>query len=434
MERIFDKGEWITSTVSRLTHDEHIRQLFQNILVRTIGEAADSLNFPYDRYSAPDGIGRPEKAQTVGQWLCMETRLNKTELDRREIKTLLHQGSLDEIWTHADARLRETGFTSKLPRLDGDEETVLEFQDGYSLVEIRRPEAVRNEYAASGINGGVGDGIQNLVLRDRDNASVAMLVIEDGVVLSMRGPSRQLVPFHVTEAYLLDLITERGYRLSEPTALHCAVQISDGRVFDVRDIPDGSHINGSLWLREEGRLISRLPDDLTVNGDFGIFDATYLRSTPRGMTVTGNAGFVNCLGLKTISQGLRVGGYTHLETCDNITTIELDVDFGSSVSLSSEIKTLNAEPFKAERVVVGNYEVDNIPRNMAGQVTVKADFISNAVGRRIRKEIAKLPGLAASILVDELKFRIRRGVRAVTKATSDKGGDNRDEPPRTPKL
>lgn len=427
MESIYRKGEWIASTVERLTHDEHLRKTFFDIIERTVGDAANQLNFPYDRYYAPDGVGRPEKLQVVGQWLCAESRLDPGTLQQPDVQRLIREGSLDEIWTYANVRLLDTGFSTRLPKVDGDERVVLEFEDGFKIVEIIRPEAVRNEYHQSGISGGVGNGVTNLVLRDRDNASMAALVVSDGAI-HMRGPDDHMVPFHITETYLLDLIKEREYKLSEPTAIHFAVQISDGRIFDVRDIPDGSRIDGSLWLHKEtGRLISRLPDDLTVDGDFGIFNATYLRKSPRNLKVNGNAGFVECSGLTTISEGFKATGYTHLETCDNLAVIEDHVEF-DGVHFSGEVKALDAKPFKARRISLANYEVDNVPRNKDGLVTIPTDFVAKAVARQTRKEIAQLPGLAASVLVDELKQRIRKGVRSAKQALIG------DKPPAGPKV
>lgn len=417
MERIYRKGEWTTNTVERLTHDEKLRDVFLGIIERTVGEAANDINFPYDRYSAPDRIGRPEKLHVVGQWLCAESRLDAVTLDLPDVQKLIHNGSLDELYAHANARVHETGFSTRLPKIDGDERLVLSFEDGFKIVEITRPEAVRNEFCQSGINGGVGDNVSNLVLRDRDNASVAALVVV-GDAIDMVGPDKKLIPFHITEAYLLDLIKQREYKLQEPTSIHYAVQISDGRIVDVRDIPDGSVINGSFWMHKDtGRVISRLPDDLTVNGSFGIFNATYLRSTPRNLTVNGDAGFVNCPGLTTIRTGLKVSGYTHLETCDNLAIIEAGVEF-NGVQFSGEVKDLDAKPFKAKRVVVDNYEVNGIPRNEDGLVMIPRNFAALAVAEQKRKEIAQLPGLVASVIVDELKNRVRKGVRSIKKSLS----------------
>jgi hypothetical protein len=429
MERIYRKGEWIASTVEKLTREPIIREIFFRIIERTVGEDANDLNFPFDRYSAPDGVGRPEKIDTIGQWLCAETRMDAEVLKLPAIHKLIHEGSLDELWNHANVRLLNTGYSSRLPKIEGDEEVILEFEDGHKIVGITRPEAVRNEYCESGISGGVGDGVSNIILRDRDNASVAALIVI-GDTIHMRAPGKRRVPFHVTEAYLLDLIIKRDYKLAEPTTIHEAVQISDGRIFDVRDIPDGSRINGGFWLREDGKLISTLPDNLTIDGDFGIFDAVYLRKSPKNLVVNGNAGFVNCTGLATISEGFKASGYTHLETCHNLSLIEDGVEF-SQVCFSDELKALDARPFKADKVFVDHHEVGNLSRDRQGLVVVQPDFAKAAVARQTRKEIAQLPGLAATVLVDELKSRIRKGVRSVKKALSE---NVQDEPPSGPKI
>jgi hypothetical protein len=66
--------------------------------------------------------------------------------------------------------------------------------------------------------------------------------------------------------------------------------------------------------------------------------------------------------------------------------------------------------------VVDNYEVKNVTRDENGLVTIPRNFVTAAVEARKRKEIAQLPGLVTRVVVDELKSRIRNGVRSVKKS------------------
>ncbi len=413
MERIYGPGEWIASQVKFLTDDDKVRDVFQAILTRTIGQAADEFLFPYDRYYAPDGVGRPEKVSVIGQWLCVEARTNSAIFDDPSFEELVAQSDLDGLWQHAQARLMETGFTELLPKSPSDEVEMLEYADGHKLVALLTHEAVRNEAHSSGMFGGAGEKCQTWVLRDDNHASVAMLVVVDDEVVSMAGFNGKRVPFHVTQAYFIDIIKSKGLRLADPVVLHGAVQTADGAIYDLRDIPDGSTVNGSLWINREGHLLSRLPSDLTVNGDFGIYDSAWLTETPRNLVVEGNCGFTKCPGLRVVKSGLRVKGYTYFNGCDQLKSVEDNVDFGLSVDIRLGYEALSSNRFRAQRVSFANevvsvsLEGDRLPRDDEGRVIVNGGIMKKALRRKFQSEIASIPAVLVGSVLSDLKRKLR---------------------------
>jgi len=432
METLRPPGAWLEETVAGLTHDESLREIFRAILERTIGAASDDINFPFDRYSAPDGIGRPEKAARIGHWLCLVDRTAPGLLHDPATASFLTEAGLDEIYLRATDETARSGFGRMLPPAEGDESTVAEYEDGCRIVALLRPEAVRNEFEKSRMPGTAAEGMTTWVLREPDGLSSAMLVIRGDSLVAMHGPRGSRVPYHVSKAYVLGALAESGISLEEPGVIHGGVQTADGRMHDLRELPAGSTVHGSLWIREEGRLISRLPAGLTVDGDFGLFDSPFITETPKGMKVSGDCGFVGCNALKKVSSGLSVGGWTYLEACPNLAEIGEGVDFGKGVMLPSGRSALAARPFRVGEIVIRgagvNVSIDagRLPRDGMGRVTIDGGYLRDAERLGAIAEIAGLPALAARVGYDALAARIRSRLRKLRPAT------RREDDSRTP--
>ncbi|MFC4236256.1 hypothetical protein ACFOY8_13650 [Thalassospira xianhensis] len=435
-------GEWIHATVNDLTFDEAIKTIYHAIIERTVGEAANQALFPYEWVLAPDGVGRPEKIQLIGHWLRVEARINRHSLAEPEMLKLLTSASLDDLWKHAQARLEATGFSDTLPIAPGDESEVIEFVDGFKLVWLNCPEAVQNEYANSNMPGVVGEGFGTLVLRDPDNASVAMLVLKGTEIVDMWGSKQMRVPFHTTETYLLDVIKEEGFTLARPSVLHGAVQTDDGTIYDVRDVPDGSTIDGAWDLSFEGELISRLPSDLTINGGMWVRNCVYLTETPRNLKVKDGMIFSSCPGLRKIGAGMQVGGWANFESCHQLRCIEENVDFGEALILSSEIAKIEASPFNAGELVIRGSGVavgvtgNKVPRDSEGRMTIDGAFIQRAIKRQRREELAQIPVLAARVAYDQAKKSMSNAIGPLRKAVSTRMAkpEKDNEAPPSPKM
>lgn len=429
---VYREGEWIETTVNALTFDEELRSIYRQILERTIGAAADDVTFVYESYYSPDGVGRPEKAAVVGRWLCLEARTDRSVLSEDGMARFLRSASLDELWSHAARRGDALGRDGLYPEMPGDEVAVADFSDGHRIVELKTPEAIANESQRSGIGQPRHpDRSETFVLRDGEGETVAMLVAT-GRVVGMLAPSGRRVPFHVSRAYLVDFIRTRGFALREPTEIHGAVQTADGEIYDLRDLPAGSTIDGNFWIRDEGHLLSRLPDDLTVNGDFGLYRSTFLRATPRNMRVSGDCGYASCPGLRVISEGTRVGGRMHLDTCGRIETIEPGTRFEGGVSLSAAIDAVHAPEGFADAVDIRGDGIrvtissDRFRSDEAGGVIIDRNLIAKAIGRQAAKDIARFVTLEIAYNVSSA---IRRGTRALKRSMTAR----HDPPPPAPK-
>lgn len=429
-------ADWVEDTMRYLTADDRVRSTFRKLIERTIGDAADGLLFEYEKYQAPDKIGRAEKARAIGHWLCVEARLDRSLLQNAVVEKLLIEGDLDAVWSHARTRLTETGYRDRVPSAQFDESVEVSYGNGYKLVRLRTPEAFINERAGSGMEGTFGNGYDHWVLRDNDDVSLAKLVAKDGVVWGVQGRHDRAVPYHLSEAYIIPFILENGMTLTNPSCIDGAVQTADGTIYDIRDLPDGCTIDGNVRLADVSNLLSRLPEDMTVNGSFIVSGATYLKETPRNMRVTGDVYFAECPALRTIRSGMRVGRYADFVRCPNLEKIEADVEF-SVLALSSDIVKLDAEPFVATSLsLAGISHLDkDTPRDRYGRVEIDGDFIQAAKKRAFRKEMASLPGLFASVAYNEMTSRIQKVFRGLTAPAKAKP-ENRDDdlPPRPPGM
>lgn len=435
MHKIYGGNQWIDEQVMCLTKDEVIKTVYRDFLERTVGEEAHRVAFVFDGYYAKDGIGRPEKVTTVGTWLCVERRINSDFINDASVFALLKGCELDDVWQYAKKRLAVLNYEGIIPPLASDEEVLGEFEDGYKIVGLNTPEALRNEYKKSGVLGYSAENYDNWVLRDKDGQSIAILTLQGKTIVQFKGPQRSAVPAHITATYLINEINERELKLNTPAVLDGYVQTADGRLHDIRDLPKGSVINGNFGLFESSGSISSLPEDLTVNGDLLIYYGPYFTKTPKNLTVTGKFGVADVVPLRVVGAGLKVGGDTFLGYTDNLQRIEKDVDFGKCLVLSAKAIQLKAEPFYAESIDVigGRVEQSNVPRDRDGRVVIGSDFLKASEKAELVHEIKQLPGLIASVLYSSAKSSIRNKVRSWTMKQVKKPETDIDEPP-APKM
>lgn len=437
MSKIYREGQWIDERVKCLSKDSTVLGAYRNILERTLGDAANELSFPFDSYSAKDGIGRPEKADIVGTWLCVERRVHSDFLDDPKTTALLEVGSLDEIWNHAKGRLNDLNFDDLIPPIAADEEVLVEFEDGCKIVGLNTPEAIRNESLRSDLSGATFPQYDNWVLRDQDGTSIALMILEGNKICRLNAPHRQTIPAHVISSYLIDEIVERELELEKPAVIPGWVQTSDGKIYSYLDLPDGSTINGSILIDKCSGEISRLPDNLTVKGHVTIVHAPFFTETPKNLVVEGGFGVGDNVPLKLIKSGFRVHKDTDLSYCKSPNLrIENDVDFGQDVCFSANLSKLDAAPFSADMVSVidGLIEQAAVPRNNSGQVVINERFLDAAKKAKIVSEIKKLPGALVSIGYHEVKSKVERKIRAWKKNRNKDNDLNNDEDPNLPKM
>lgn len=414
MQNIYKGNEWIEKQVMGLTKDEVVMTVYRDFLERTVGEESQDIKFVYDAYYTKDGIGRPDKIETIGTWLCVERRVNSDFVNDGVIDDLLKYGELDAVWKYAHERLASLNYDGIIPEQASDEEILVEFEDGYKIVGLNTPEALRNEHKKSGLVGYYSEDYDNWVLRNKDGKSVVIMTLQGQTIVKIKGPNRSAVPAAISAAYLINEICERDLKLDKPSVIDGYVQTSDGKLHDIRDLPKGSVIDGDFGLFESSGSISSLPEDLTVNGNLLVHYGPYFTETPRNLTVTGDLGISDVVPLRVVGSGLKVGRETFLGFTDNLQRIEKDVDFGKEVVLSSKAIQLKAEPFHAQSIDVigGRVEQSDITRDKDGRVVIGAEFLKATEKAELVHEIKQLPGMAASVLYGSAKIAIRNKVRS----------------------
>lgn len=436
MQNIYKGNEWIEEQVMGLTTDKIIMAVYHDFLTRTVGEASQDIKFVYDAYYTKDGIGRPEKIETIGTWLCVERRVNSDFVNDGVVDDLLKYGELDAVWKYAHERLASLNYDGIIPEQASDEEMLVEFEDGYKIVGLNTPEALRNEHKKSGLVGYYSEGYDNWVLRNNDGKSVVIMTLQGQTIVKIKGPNRSAVPAAISAAYLINEICERDLKLDKPSIIDGYVQTSDGKLHDIRDLPKGSVIDGDFGLFESSGSISSLPDDLTVNGNLFVHYGPYFTKTPRNLTVNGNLGIAaDGVPLRVIGSGLKVERQTFLGFTENLQRIEKDVDFGEELVLSAKAIQLKAEPFNAERIDVigGRVEQSNVPRNKDGQVVIDGEYLKSSEKAKLGHEFKQIPGLIASVLYDSVKISIRNKIRSLKKKQTKKSETDNDGPP-SPKM
>lgn len=177
-----------------------------------------------------------------------------------------------------DRLLRDT--VSKAA-VEGEEETVAVFDNGYSLVSLRSPAALDREskemqhcVGLGGYDEGVAEGsLAILSLRDRKGkAHVTMeLRVEERMVVQVKGKQNRFP----TQRYfdiLVPWITAQGYEISEKELAGGYFKQRGGPIRHISELSAGEELDGDLTLRFDGDedIDVALPPGLRIAGSLDI--------------------------------------------------------------------------------------------------------------------------------------------------------------------
>jgi hypothetical protein len=171
--------------------------------------------------------------------------------------------------------------TLSRPSAEGEEVTIAELADGYSVVSLLSPGALDREskemqhcVGLGGYDEGVRSGqLAILSLRDRKGKAHATMEVrvEDGYVAQVKGKQNRF-PVRLYFDVLLPWVAKQGYRINPQELAGGYFMQADGAIRHADELAEGEEIEGNLTLRfdGEGDVDLVLPKGLRITGDLAI--------------------------------------------------------------------------------------------------------------------------------------------------------------------
>jgi hypothetical protein len=95
------------------------------------------------------------------------------------------------------------------------------------------------------------------------------------------------------------------------------------------------NIQGDFYLHYSE--IKKLPEGLTISGDFDLTGCHDLKSLPKGLTVGGSLILDDCFNLTSLSKRLTVGNSIDLSGCENLKSLPNDLKVNTLIARYSGI-------------------------------------------------------------------------------------------------
>jgi hypothetical protein len=204
---------------------------------------------------------------------------------------------------------------------EGHAETVMSFKDGYRIVQMLTPEALKVEGRRMGTCvGAQGSRLLSgetfyYSLRDHRNEPHATLARHKTNVLS-ECKGRHNRP--VLNKYLPPIIAflkEMKISLQRYSRdLNSLLQDTSGELHILNELPSPFAWRDSLEIKDNDDL-TRLPHDLTVQGNLLLHGCHHLQEAGQWLTVAGNLEIRGCAKLKTLARDTKIGGSLMLDDC-----------------------------------------------------------------------------------------------------------------------
>ncbi len=290
---------------------------------------------PFHRF-VPDAA-LEQQVGHIKDWL-VSARINNEDFlkdvdDKNRPKKLLAlnlesaHNAADKYFERQNQKLRQT-FKNTAAHDDKNTKTVMDFGDGYRIVQLLTPEALRFEGPAMGhcIGGGgyderLKDGsCQFFSLRDTDNKPHATFHVEvEGNILRQCKGKENKPPVSKYMPHVQKFVTEKQYELREGPS-HTGLIKMDGKYHNVLNLPDGLAAEGNLDLSGVTEL-KKLPDNFSVSGNLDLWGCTDLVRLSNNLSVGGWLTLYYCPALLVLPENLSVGGGLDLRSCPNIKKI-----------------------------------------------------------------------------------------------------------------
>ena len=247
--------------------------------------------------------------------------------------------TLEDATTLANEAMkrRNRALAENLAPVGEGEETVKQFENGYRIVKLTSPSALRREGVAMGhcIGQRAYDGkfksrkFEYYSLRDQRNEPHATIEVETArhAVIQCQGKENK-APVAKYLPYLQAYLQEGRYKLEAPAKRTGLVQVGE-RYHSIYNLPKDLKIEGDLDL--SGTPVSHLPEGLKVGGNLDLFGTKIIR-VPIGLKVGKN---FDLRGTKVteLPDGLKVGGNLELSSTE-ISSLPRALNVGGSLILS----------------------------------------------------------------------------------------------------
>jgi hypothetical protein len=287
----------------------------------------------------------------------------------------------------------------EIPFSEEDEETVHVYPDGFAAVRLATWEAVGREArrfgASPSIEGVFGKGdleegrIGIWLVRGREGETVAAIGFNRIAVCDVVGRNMTAPDIGYVRDYVLPLMDRFGLRPSRPDAIAGMVETADGRLHDLKELPEGSTVDGDLRINNRCPHITSFPANLTVKGKFLVWNNHNITKTPDGLKADVVV-FNNCRNLRAVGKGIEAG-YAAFTGCSRLATIERGAYFREGLCLP-DVPELLRQDFRCDGIVqTGNKEFNGRLLRGLGRVPLPAGF-TESIARRKDVPRFSLPG------------------------------------------
>jgi hypothetical protein len=244
----------------------------------------------------------------------------------------LHLSSVDHAIREADryfSDLNKKFSKAAQAQTEGDIKTVLDFGDGYKIVELLTQNALKLEGPKMGhcVGGGAyDDGVEKgttkiFSLRDKNNEPHVTFEadIAKNTLKQCKGKEdKPAVALYMP--YVEAFVRQCGFKLMEAPRYTHLIQDDDGVIHSIYAMPNTFSANKCLNLSYCTSL-TRLPENLSVRETLNLVSCTGLTQLPKNISVGGDLYLIFCTNLTQLQENLSVDGNLSLIRCTGLTQL-----------------------------------------------------------------------------------------------------------------
>jgi hypothetical protein len=325
-------------------------------------------------------------------------------------KSISSATHIEDLFSLSEAAEKKNGSPLVPPFADGDEEETYDFGDGFRAVRLKTREAVSRERASLAalplLDGVFEDGdIESgkgsyIAIRDASDRTVAMMAINRLAVCDVVGFRRYPLERAFVRSYVMDYVSEFGLAPMEVSSIPGMVLATDGMIYDICELPDGVTIDGDLRIYDKCPELERLPDNMTVNGQFILHANNRITEVPKNFTATDGMGFTKCEALTTVRSGVSSPEWSSFSGSRRLAVFEDGCSFPAGVELPRTPEMMRAFPMFSDRgknmISVEMKPVSMVPRELsifAGKVARAATAVNEVASAFESVVRSKLPAL-----------------------------------------
>jgi hypothetical protein len=282
----------------------------------------------------------------IADWLKASIINNEPWLknvdDKGRPKKLMKCGILEGLYHEADkAMMKAIQREGTVDLTEGNEELLMELDDGYRLVALLTPAALDREGYKMKHCIGQGAYDENvkkqdclfLSLRDRFNNPQATMELVGKNLVQLQGKQNKTPNFKYARL-LQPFIVKYGIE-DHRNIFNLSYKFSaDGSTYDISSMPDGTTLHGYVFINGD-TPITTLPDNLTVQGDLHLKNSD-IKELPSGLHVWGEL-FIIGGEISVLPSDLKVGKQLFIRS-EHITAVDDDIDVGGSININDRLQ------------------------------------------------------------------------------------------------